>query len=98
MTTTGVSTLFLDGFIPQNTIIDNLPFLLFIEHQLDSDEDKKEKEKKATKFEGEDEVDPEELEKKKKEEARKAAELAQANARVKNKSLKPDYDKAFEER
>lgn len=71
---------------------------MFVENQLDSDDDKKEKEKVATKFEGEDEVDPEVLEKKKKDDAKKAAEIAQQNARVKNKSLKPDYDKAFEER
>lgn len=73
------------------------------ENQLDSDNEaeevKKQEEVKAKSktFKGEDEVDPEELAKKKKEDAKKAAEEAQANARVKS-SKKVDYDKAFEER
>ena len=49
------------------------------------------------KFEDEDKVDPEVIAKKKKEEAKKAADEAAKNARVK-KVNKIDYDKAFEER
>lgn len=73
---------------------------MLLENQLDSDNEKEEESKKAkvaAKFEDEDQVDPEEVARKKKEEAKKAAQEAQENGRVK-KANKIDYDKVFEER